>query len=42
MFRLIIGQALILLLIMLFSCAGQNIEVRPKGEIGIGFGVGNR
>ena len=26
----------------LAACAGQNIEVRPKGEAVVGVGVGSR
>lgn len=39
MFRLF---AAFLLLAILAGCAGQKIEVRPRGEINMGFGVGSR
>lgn len=32
----------ILLIGGLSGCAGKNIEVRPRGQIDVGFGVGSR
>lgn len=34
--------AFCLMLLPLAACAGQNIEVRPRGEAVVGVGVGNR
>lgn len=31
-----------LMFLALAACAGQNVEVRPKGEAIVGVGVGSR
>lgn len=31
-----------LIFLALSACAGQNMQVRPKGEAVVGVGVGNR
>ncbi|EGW50988.1 hypothetical protein HMPREF1022_02106 [Desulfovibrio sp. 6_1_46AFAA] len=40
--RRLLALGLCLMFLALAACAGQNIEVRPKGEAVVGVGVGSR
>lgn len=40
--RIILLLLCLLLIGSLSGCAGKNIEVRPRGKIDVGFGVGSR
>lgn len=37
----LLALAFCLMFLSLAACAGQNIEVRPRGEAVVGVGVGN-